>query len=384
MRILLIANTLPHTDISGVGEQVVQLGSGLQALGHEVRILGRGEGGARGPKLLFPLTVVPSALRSLYSFRPHLVQVHESDGAWVALIVRTLQAVLHPVPRLVALLQVSYLEEMRAVRPLRWQGRILGRPGTAEQRFRWFKAPVQVAMGLLTAWLAEVILSPSRQTAIEIERDYGVSGVQVLPNVTGASRGDEPVEDGPTPDPGYLLFVGRLRIRKGVEVLLHAVERLRRDHPGVRLVVVGGGEHFENVRRVVSRLGLESEVSLRGPCRPEEIPALMKGAKALIVPSIYEGMPLVILEAMAAGLPVVASRVSGIPEVVEDGETGWLVPPEDVVALERALAELLADPQEAIRRGHLGRDRVEDLATPIDAGRRWLGLVAAEGAMEDS
>ena len=63
------------------------------------------------------------------------------------------------------------------------------------------------------------------------------------------------------------------------------------------------------------------------------------------MPSIYEGMPLVILEAMVAGVPVVASRVSGIPEVVVDPETGWLVPPEDPVALARALGELLDAPR---------------------------------------
>ncbi len=61
--------------------------------------------------------------------------------------------------------------------------------------------------------------------------------------------------------------------------------------------------------------------------------ALLAGAAALVVPSIYEGMPLVVLEAMEAGVPVVASAVSGIPEVVVDGETGWLVPPEDPAAL---------------------------------------------------
>ena len=72
----------------------------------------------------------------------------------VALLVRTLQAVLNPVPRLVALLQVSYLEEMRAVRSLRSEGRVLGRPGMTEWLFRWIKAPVQVVFGSLTAWLA--------------------------------------------------------------------------------------------------------------------------------------------------------------------------------------------------------------------------------------
>jgi glycosyltransferase involved in cell wall biosynthesis len=89
-------------------------------------------------------------------------------------------------------------------------------------------------------------------------------------------------------------------------------------------------------------------------------------------------MPLVILEAMAAGLPVVASRVSGIPEVVEDGERGWLVPPEDVEALVEALEEALADPGEAHRRGQSGRRWVEAAANPVEAARQWLALVEGQ------
>ena len=84
MRVLFVVNTLPDTDISGVGEQVVQLAAGLEAAGHEVRILGRGSHGAPGPKLLFPVTVVPAFLRVSAELRPHVIQVHESDGALVA------------------------------------------------------------------------------------------------------------------------------------------------------------------------------------------------------------------------------------------------------------------------------------------------------------
>lgn len=376
MRILFVANTLPSTDISGVGEQVVQLAAGLEALGHEVRILGRGTGGVRGPKLLFPLTVLPVFLRILRQFRPDVVQVHESDGALVAWLVRTVSSTLDPSPRVIALLQVSYLEEIRAVRTLRWQGRVLGRPGLKELWFRWLKAPIQVGLGCLTAWIADQVLAPSEQTASEIERDYRVTGVDVLPNVTGArgggSRDPEFTEPG-----GYLLFLGRLRIRKGVEVLLHALAQISSRHPDLDLWIVGGGEHRERLEGACATLGLETRVTFKGPCAPEVVPKLMAGSRALIVPSIYEGMPLVIVEAMREGLPVVASRVSGIPEVVLDGETGWLVPPEDVDALASVLEELAAEPEEAVRRGRLGRERVERLATPEEAAKRWFELISA-------
>src|SRR3954453_16025188 len=106
MRILLVANTLPPRDVSGVGEQVLQLAAGLRETGCDVEVLGRGPDGVRGPKVLFPLFAVPAVWRALRRFRPHVVQVHESDGGLAALLVRIIQ----PRTRLVALLQVSYVE----------------------------------------------------------------------------------------------------------------------------------------------------------------------------------------------------------------------------------------------------------------------------------
>ncbi len=372
MRVLLVANTLPPRDISGVGEQVLQLAAGLRQRGHEVEVLGRGPGGARGPKLLFPITVVPACWRALTRFRPHLVQVHESDGALVALLVATLAAVSEPQPRLVALQQVSYVEEIRAVRPLRHEGRVLGRPGGVERRFRWLKGPLQVVLGCVTASLADRVLAPSRRTAREIERDYRVGPVEVVPNVTGGLEvGSAALAD--PPDEGYLLFVGRLRLRKGVEVLLEALADPRL--VGERLVVVGDGEHGEALGRRVRRLGLSERVTFSGRRSAGEVRALLARARALVVPSLYEGMPLVILEAMESGVPVVASAVSGIPEVVVDGETGWLVPPESPPDLARALVEATRSGDEAGRRGRAGRRRLDERFRPRHAVEAWLGAV---------
>jgi glycogen synthase len=308
MRVLLVANTLPPTDVSGVGEQVLQLAAGLQAAGHEVEVLGRGRGGAKGPKLLFPVAVVPAAFRALLRFRPEVVQVHESDGALVALLAVALRPALTPPPVVSVLLQVSYVEELRAVRPLVAPGgEVLGRPGSVELRFRRWKAPLHAALGWLTARLADVVLAPSAATAGEIRRDYGVERVGVLPNVTGgrelAEQGDAEGEG------GYLLFVGRLRIRKGVEVLLAALPALRRRFPGARLRVAGDGEHREALEGTAAALGLQSAVAFLGRADASRVKRLLAGARALVVPSTYEGMPLVVLEAMAAGVPVVASRV---------------------------------------------------------------------------
>jgi glycosyltransferase involved in cell wall biosynthesis len=380
MRVLLVANTLPPADVSGVGEQVLQLAAGLTAAGHEVEVLGRGPEGARGPKLLFPLAAVPAACRALRRFRPEVVQVHESDGALVALLTVALRPALEPPPVVSVLLQVSYVEELRAVRPLVAPGgEVLGRPGEVELRFRRWKAPLHAALGWLSARLADVVFAPSAATAAEIRRDYDVERVGVLPNVTGGLAepgGAAEIDEEPR---GYLLFVGRLRIRKGVEVLLAALATLRQRFPGVRLLVAGDGEHREALEAKAGALGLGTAVAFLGRADAARVRGLLNGARALVVPSTYEGMPLVVLEAMAAGLPVVGSRVSGIPEVVVDGETGWLVPPEDPAALAAALAAALVNPAEASRRGEAGRRRAAERFRPAVAAAIWEREIRESG-----
>lgn len=402
LSVLLVANTLPPRDVSGVGEQVLQLAAGLRQLGHRVEVLGRGPGGARGPKVLFPLTVVPAVLWAMGRAKPDVVQVHESDGGLAVLAVRLARPLLGGgggMPRLVALLQVSYVEERRAVRELvdrspGGEGRVLGRPGAVERRFRRGKARLQVLLGRWSARLADVVLAPSARTAREIERDYLPAGrtgaVRVVPNVTGGlpvatDAGDEGRGGDDDIAPGYLLFVGRLRIRKGVEVLLEALARLRRrSSPGAvepRLLVVGDGEHLGALETAAAERDLVDGGTVRFVGRRDAagVRRLLAGARSLVVPSIYEGMPLVILEAMEAGVPVVASAVSGIPEVVVDGSTGWLVPPEDPDALAAALGEALGDPAEASRRGVAGRERVGEHYRPRHAARAWLAALGAAG-----
>ena len=370
LRVLLVANTLPPDDISGVGEQVLQLAAGLRAAGHEVEVLGRGAGGAPGPKILFPLAVVVPFLRARRRLRPDVIQVHESDGVGVALATAVLRGLWRPLPWLVALLQVSYVEEIRAVRPLTADGMVLGRPGAVEQRFRWLKAPFQVLFGRLTTWCADQVLAPSARTATEVERDYGADEVLVLPNVKAAIVGRSAATPA-RPREDFLLFVGRLRIRKGVEVLLAALARARAAGSEVRLSVVGDGEHQAALEATARRLGVEDLVSFLGRRDAAAVRDLLGRCQALVVPSIYEGMPLVILEAMEEGVAVVASRVSGIPEVVSDRVTGWLVPPEDPETLAEVVSLIQRQPEEARRRGAAGRLRLDECFRPQRAVALW-------------
>jgi glycosyltransferase involved in cell wall biosynthesis len=160
--------------------------------------------------------------------------------------------------------------------------------------------------------------------------------------------------------------VASLREYKGHAVLLDAVRLLRARLPALRVVVVGDGELRRSLEARIARDGLREVVELRGALPHQEIPVVLGGATALVLPSVtsrdgqMEGIPVALMEAMAAGVPVVATRLSGIPELVRDGESGLLVPERDPAALAAAMERLAADPALAARLAEGGRRAVRE------------------------
>ncbi len=387
MKVLLVANVLPPRDLSGAGEQVLQLAWGLRQAGCDVDVMGRDRCGPKASKTSFPWYARRAVARRVNDWRPDVVQVHESDGG---LVIRDLarQAGASR-PLLATLQQVSYVRERLAVRPLVDGDRrfaVVARPATSERVFRSLRTPLHIALGRITARCADLRLAPSEVTAREIELDYGVTGVQVVPNVTGAplDRADERDtgnmrEDAVAGQEPFVLAVGRMRIRKGFEILLHALAAARQRGRRPRLVIAGDGERRRSLAALARRLRLGASVRFAGRCSRSEVARLRQGATALVVPSTYEGMPLVVLEAMGDGIPVIASAVSGIPKVVVDGETGWLVPPERSSALADALIAATSDPAESGRRGAAGRRRLDQAYRPRHAAQQWLDALERVG-----
>ncbi|HYT89183.1 MAG TPA: glycosyltransferase family 4 protein [Gemmataceae bacterium] len=152
-----------------------------------------------------------------------------------------------------------------------------------------------------------------------------------------------------------LLCAGRLEPHKGFREAIWAFDVLRMLYDELRLLLVGDGPDLPRLRRFVARTGAEA-VEFVG-ARPD-VPALMSGAEAVWVPSLADGGVRVALEAMAAGRPVVASRLPGLAEVIVEGETGFLVPPGDKIALARQTRLLLDDVALRARMGQAGRERV--------------------------
>ncbi len=173
----------------------------------------------------------------------------------------------------------------------------------------------------------------------------------------------------------FVLFVGRLASNKGLLPLLTAFGTLAAEEPTAHLVLLGeDGGMRPTVEERIRAAGLASRIHLVGHVDDDRwVAAAYREARLTVLPSEYEAFGLVLLESLAQGTPVVATRVGGIPEVVEDGRSGLLVPPNDPTALAEALRRLWQDRALAARLGQYGQESVvprytwEALAARLDA-----------------
>jgi glycosyltransferase involved in cell wall biosynthesis len=155
-----------------------------------------------------------------------------------------------------------------------------------------------------------------------------------------------------------LLYVGNLIRGKGVHILLEAFPSVLRDHPHAKLSIVGSGPLEPELKQLAYRLGLTSHVVFLGRRRHDEIPALMHATDLFVFPSLSEATPRAVLEAMAMAVPVVATRVGGMTEMIEDGVTGVLVQPASAMELAEAMIWILHHPEWAEKAGRLARQHV--------------------------
>ncbi|MCI0548161.1 MAG: glycosyltransferase family 4 protein [Candidatus Rokubacteria bacterium] len=234
---------------------------------------------------------------------------------------------------------------------------------------------------------ADLVLVTSRSSAAVARRAYGVpeARLAVLPEPINLDAWAPALARARRRPRGHpvVLCVARFYPRKRIEDLLRAAARLRVRLPSARLRVVGRGPTFEAARRLHRELGLGEAVTLLGDVTWEALVEEYANADAFCLPSVQEGFGVVFLEAMAAGLPVVACRISAIPELVRDGETGLLVPPRDPEALAGALETLLHDAELRHRLGVAGRARVPEFAAEQIA-RRFLDAVQSQAMTRGS
>jgi glycosyltransferase involved in cell wall biosynthesis len=219
------------------------------------------------------------------------------------------------------------------------------------------------------ARLADAVISTSHATAAAA----GISARVIYPGAfVTASTEARPIGAEPV-----VCAASRFVPIKGLETLVAAMDIVLRKFPRAHLRIAGDGPAGNGLRELAAELQIGERVTFLG--WQEDLNPLFQSSDVFAVPSVAEGLGIAALEAMAAGLPVVASNVGGLPEVVDHGRTGWLVPPGDPDALAARIAELLSDRDLRLRMGHEGRDRVTEKFAPATMVRQiqsvYAGLV---------
>ncbi|MBV8160719.1 MAG: glycosyltransferase family 4 protein [Acidimicrobiia bacterium] len=217
----------------------------------------------------------------------------------------------------------------------------------------------------LAARLAHVVIAVSPSAAAGLP---AAARPVVVPNAVDPAAfggGIDAATLSPLPPPGdgvHVVCAARLTPEKGVDVLVRAAALLARDVPGLRVLVLGDTQtgheaHRAELVALADRLGVGEVVCFAG--HVDQPFRRWAGARVYVQPSHTEGFGLALAEAMASGLPVVATAVGGVPELLDDGRAGRLVPPDDPQALATAVRDLLRDPAGAARLAGAGRARVQ-------------------------
>ncbi len=182
--------------------------------------------------------------------------------------------------------------------------------------------------------------------------------------------------------PVRLLLVGAVGQTKGCAELVEALGRVRATGLDARLRVVGREERTgeaDRLRELARARGVEEALELTGPLARDRMPHEYQSADVLCLPSRREGLPMALLEGMAFGLPVVATRVGGVPDLVEDGVSGLLVEPNDMEGLVAALLDLAADEKRRKSMGDAARKRATAATAPEIVAGQWRAVYSERG-----
>src|ERR671921_1514797 len=293
----------------------------FQRLGEHARVIRLGFPVRRFRQLYAPQAAI---IAPILAIRADVVHVHLGEDLAV-LPVGAAAARLHRLP-LVLTVHTS-LRHTLAVSDLR-------------------SAVLKTIGGLIERWgehsAEAVLVITSRLHRLLVSDSVDENRIHVIPPGVNPSLFEGPFED-PFSGVGKprVLFVGRLAPQKGVRTLVAAAGLL--EDPSAQVLLVGDGPERKALERESKRIGVGDRLLFEGFLTHDRPPAAMAHGAVLVLPSLYEALGTVLLEAMQAALPIVASETGGIPDVVEDGVNGLLVPPGDPEALARAIDRILSD-----------------------------------------
>ncbi|MEU8135394.1 glycosyltransferase family 4 protein [Streptodolium elevatio] len=357
LRVLLAVDDLR---IGGAQDQVVGLAVALAERGHRV-VLACTEGGGRSAERLaragVPVVVLGRrhvAKRLSVSFAVRIARMARAGGFDVV------HAHVHAASMAAALggplvgVPVVVTEHSMAS----WRGRI----ACAYSRLLYRRCALVLAV---SPQIRNRLCTSDRVLRGRVR----VVGTALFGSARAAAPGPERTPECTSGRPGgpVVGVVARLRPEKGVEFFVRAASLVADAHPDVTFSVVGDGDQRHRLEGLAAGLGLGGRMRFHGE-RADGARAVA-AADVLCVPSLTEGAPLVVLEAMAAGVPVIASAVGAVPDQLDGGRAGILVPPGDVSALAEALDGLLADGCERARLGRSGHRRLRELGSADEVTR---------------
>jgi glycosyltransferase involved in cell wall biosynthesis len=265
--------------------------------------------------------------------------------------------------------------------PLAWLAgapiRIASHHGVIDGFPRWRE---KLHSWIVNVGIADILVAVSTRTQ-QLAETEGVKPerIAVIPNgitpvdLELVSRSNARKETGVTNGDLYLLSVGRLVYQKGHEFLIHAMPEVLRHYPNTKAGICGDGVLRSQLEEQILKLDLSDSVKLLGQW--DNVSRFLAIADVFILPSRWEGLPIALLEAMSAGLPVIATRVEGVEEVVEDQIHGLLVPLEDSEALAKAILQLINDPKKRNEMGMAASLRVKQLYTADRMCEEYLKLI---------
>ena len=249
-----------------------------------------------------------------------------------------------------------------------------------------FRSPIYNGLDRWSLHSPQRIVTVSLATKEQLRR-HGVSGerITVIHNAVPAQLHRQALNDASairqkkidlevSPDENVILCVGRLSKEKAQIDLVAAIAHLEKQRPdlAVRVFLIGDGPERERISQFIQSAGLEKSVVLTGHLK--DLTPFYEAADVVAIPSLSEGSPNVLLEAMAFGVPIVATDVGGIPEIVTHGETAFLVPAQDPVAMAAAIERLISEPGTASAMARQAREKVETDHSPESRAKALVSI----------
>jgi len=354
MNVLMLSWEYPPLVVGGLGRHVHALATGLVREGHSVVVVSRDHPDAPADAVVEGVRVVRvaedpplvpfeellawvmalnhglvrAALGALEDFTPDVIHAHD----WL---------VAHAAKTLKDHTGAPVVATVHATEAGRHQGFLPGPVNRAVHSVEWWLTYEARRVITCSQYMHDQVvdlfaLPPAKVDVVPngIDLEHWAAD----PTQVGAMRAH--LSPGGAP---LLLFAGRLEYEKGVQTVLAALPRLRRRHPGLRLVVAGVGTHEDELRALARTLRVSRAVTFMGFLEPADLAVLAAAADCALVPSIYEPFGMVALECAAAGTPLVVADTGGLREFVDHDTTGLRFAPGDHAALAGAVTRLLGD-----------------------------------------